>query len=536
MKQSEVNTMFVEATASLANDKSEARSDVQIEAEAKSNKLALVIILAIGVFYLVTIREGHYWGDDFSMYIQHAKNIAEGAPYNLTSYIYCPPYIGPDSYPPVYPLLLAPVVGLLGMNLTAMKVELVLLFMLALFVMVQLVRNYIPVNWQIALIALVGLNPYFWEYKDHIKSEIPFFVAAYLSIYLVHKSYDAIEAGATNWVKLGYVLATGAAFYLAYGTRSIGLILLPCLGLYDLVRKRKFGLPSAYAVGVVALTIAMIVVQYFLLRSDRAYVELVQAESQSFLRDWMRFILMNIPRYATSMTQIWDNGYSKLLRVGLTLVMYGLAAIGFWAQFRKKVTFIELFVTLYTVFVLIIPMDGGVRYLLPVVPFYMFYSLQGLRALPQHRGFRNAAFAAVTAAVLVTYVSGYTTYNFKEIPNGITKQEAVEFFDYIKRQTGENDVVIFTKPRALALYTGRKSSYYPGLLGDKGIWDYFQRIKATHIVLGPAGVEPQDQVFLSEFLSKYRNCVREEYSNGAFSVYRITALPSPEQLSNSEAR
>ena len=33
------------------------------------------------MFYLATIREGHAWGDDFSMYIRHAQNIARGEPY-----------------------------------------------------------------------------------------------------------------------------------------------------------------------------------------------------------------------------------------------------------------------------------------------------------------------------------------------------------------------------------------------------------------------------------------------------------------------
>lgn len=535
MNQTDMNATFAETGAVLAKDKAGIKAAVHIETRAKSSKLVLAVILVIGAFYLATIREGHYWGDDFSMYIQHAVNIVAGAPYNSTSYIYCPPYVGPDSYPPVYPLLLAPVVWLFGLNLMAMKMELILVFMLAMFVMVQVVKTFMPVNWQIALVALVGLNPYFWEYKDHIKSEIPFFVAAYLSIYLVHKSYEAMEHGVSGWLKLGYVLATGIAFYLAYGTRSIGLVLLPCLGLYDLIRKRKLGLPSLYAVGVAVVMIALIVSQYLLLRSDRTYVELVQADSQSFLVNWMRFILINITRYTTSVTQIWDNGYSKLLRVGLTLVMYGLAAIGFLGQLRKKVTFIELFVTFYTLCVVLVPMDGGVRYLLPVVPFYIFYALQGLRALPQPKGFRNAAFAAITAAALVTYVSGYSTYDFKEIPNGITKAEAAEFFDYVKRQTGENDVIIFTKPRALALYTGRKASFYPLMLDDKRVWDYFSRIKATHIAVGPTGVEPQEQAFLTGFLSRYPGSVREEYSNAAFTVYRITDRPGAKESGGSES-
>ncbi len=500
----------------------------------KSSHYVWLAILVIGGFYLLTIRQGHNWGDDFSMYIQHARNIVAGEKYNTTGHIYLPPYIGPDSYPPVYPLMLAPVLWLFGESLTAMKVELALLFMLALFLLVKCVKDVLPVNWQVVLVALVGLNPYFWTQKDNVRSEIPFFAATFLSIYLVRKSYEAFESGATGKVKLGYVLATGVSFYLAYGTRSIGLVLLPSLVLYDLIRRRKWFVPSWYVVGVAAVLFALVAVQYVLLRSDRAYAEIVMVESGSFLRDWMRFILLNVPRYLSSLTQIWDNGYSEWPRIGLTLAMTGLAAVGFLAQVVKKITFIELFVLLYTVSVLIVPMDGGVRYLLPVVPFYIFYSLQGLRALPEWKGFQKLAIGSVAVAVLATYAVGFTRYDMEEIPNGVTSKEAVEFFDYVKRQTAENDVIIFTKPRALALYTGRKTSFYPMLMDDEEMWAYFQRIGATHIVLGPKGVEPYDQEFLSGFLNRHRGLLQEEYSNAAFTVYRITSLPKREQLSRSE--
>jgi hypothetical protein len=50
--------------------------------------LSFSIILAVGGFFLATIREGHGWGDDFSLYILHARNIAEGISYQQTGYIY----------------------------------------------------------------------------------------------------------------------------------------------------------------------------------------------------------------------------------------------------------------------------------------------------------------------------------------------------------------------------------------------------------------------------------------------------------------
>ena len=83
--------------------------------------IALSLILAIGLFYLSTIRDGHDWDGDHSMYIQHARNIVEGSDYRESGYIFNPscPSWGPESYPPVFPLLLSPLYRLYGLNLKA---------------------------------------------------------------------------------------------------------------------------------------------------------------------------------------------------------------------------------------------------------------------------------------------------------------------------------------------------------------------------------------------------------------------------------
>lgn len=79
------------------------------------------LIAIVGVFYIATIREGHDWGDDFSIYIQHAKNIAEGAAYDHIRYILNPyfPLYSPKAYPPIFPLLLLPIYFSYGVSLNA---------------------------------------------------------------------------------------------------------------------------------------------------------------------------------------------------------------------------------------------------------------------------------------------------------------------------------------------------------------------------------------------------------------------------------
>ena len=186
-----------------------------------------LILLLVGIFYLSTIRQGHVWGDDFAMYIHHARNIVEGKAYADTGYVYNPlNVIGPETYPPVFPLLLAPVYRVWGLNLAAMKVEIILLFLLSLLVMYLAFVEELGWLEALAVVALTGFNPRFWGFKENIVSDLPFLLFVYLSFYFVHKFRQASFSWKTRWL---YVALISVSVFLACGTRSIGLVLIPCL-------------------------------------------------------------------------------------------------------------------------------------------------------------------------------------------------------------------------------------------------------------------------------------------------------------------
>src|SRR5258708_16035812 len=132
----------------------------------------VVLVVLIGAFYLSTIRlgESESMGDDFAMYIHEAKNIALGVDYHQTGYIYEKEYaeLGPKAYPPVFPLLLAGVYKAFGLNLTAMKIEVILLFLSALLAVALTFRDELSTNPGPPLVAMCRCNPDFWYFKDNI--------------------------------------------------------------------------------------------------------------------------------------------------------------------------------------------------------------------------------------------------------------------------------------------------------------------------------------------------------------------------------
>lgn len=496
--------------------------------------LPLAAVLAVGVFYLLSIRAGHVWGDDFSLYVMHARNIAAGLDYRPTAYLHYSPYIGPDAYPPVFPLLLAPVWWLFGLNLTAMKVVVIVTFVASLLVFGLMLKEEMSPIWRATLLLVIGFCPYVWDQKDRLTSDLVFLFFAYLGMWLVNKAYPANQpdrANEWNSQRLKLALATGLVFYLAYGTRSLGLLLVPCLLLFDLVHRRKL-LPSRFACVASAVTGTLVLAQSRLLHSDRGYYDQLATSFHDSLGAWLQYISGNVFGYGMALTEICDNGYNRPARLVLATAMTLLMAVGFLARVRRKLNYTELFVAVYLIVVIVVPMDGGGRYLIPLIPFFVLYAWQGLTALPIGIGARNSIAIALGIAILSSYAARYTTFDLRKFPDGIAKAESVEFFDYVNQRTRPSDVFIFTKPRALALFTDRKSSFYPPSLNDQKLWEYFQRINATHIVLGPKGISPEEQEFLTTFVGKYSSSLREEFANGDFVSYRILEIPQASGRTN----
>ncbi|MBU1147664.1 MAG: hypothetical protein KKD11_04860 [Candidatus Omnitrophica bacterium] len=475
--------------------------------------IIVTLITIIGVFYLSSIREGHSWGGDFSAYIHHAKNIVEGVDYKDTSYIYNPSCssVGPETYSPVFPLLLSPVYKSYGLDLTSMKMEIILIFLLFLLILFFIFRNELSFQYLVAMIALVGFNPYLWSFKDNVVSDIPFLLFLYLGLLFIHKVRRSYESKSLLFLD-GILI--GLFSYLSYGTRGIGIILIFLL-LYDVVRFKK---PIKVAIIAVSVFLFFAIPQTVFLHSNADYFK----EFISIVNG--RIIIYNLFSYIHRLSLLWDNSYIIIFRYALFAITSILAIIGYTLRIKQKVTIFEIFSILYVVPVIMWPGHGGIRYLFPVVPFYLFYAFLGIRKLSFHgRKIERPVFIILIAVIFLSYISKYTKIDYGPIKSGVAKKESVQLFNYIKDNTEKEAVFIFQKPRVLALYTGRKASAYHCPRDYKELWDYLSGINANYIILARPlykGVD-KDGSYIRLFLEKYKESFQEVYSNPDFKVYQI---------------
>ncbi len=445
------------------------------------------------------------------MYIHHAKNLVEGKAYGDTGYIYNPSYpqLGPKTYPPVFPILLSPVYKWFGMNLTAMKIECILFFLASLFMTFIIFRSKIPFGYQIIGILIIGLNPFFWNFKDDVVSDLPFLFFVYLSLFFIQRAYDAPQPKRSQLIN---AVIISILVFLAFGTRTIGIILIPCILIYEIIKNRKLTL---FPVVTTLLFILFMGLQAVFLKVETSYFD-------QFTRN-PNYIISNIVLYTNGFILLWDGGSRILiiLRNILFLIITGLAVLGYGTRL-KKITIFEIFIPLYLAVIIIWPTPQGARFLIPVIPLMIYYSLLGVYQWELSQRFRLSlrlkTFLLITLGIIMTVItiSKYKNINFLHIAEGISTPETQALFEYIRENTMDDDIFIYKNPRILALYTERSASRYHYPQEDRELIEYFEGINATYLILSY-----NDPQFLHFFVERYEDCFILYYSNEDFKLYRI---------------
>lgn len=470
----------------------------------RTERILLVLLLAaVALFHGLTIRPGFEWGGDFAQYLEHARNLAEGKSFADIRFIYNPSApLGPPCTPPGFPVLLAPLVKMFGLNLTAFKIQSVAFFVIALALAYLLFREHLPPAYGLVLTAVLGFHPYFWGIKDYILAEFPFLCLLMLFL-LVLRWVD----GGSHWA---WPLLAGLLAYTCYSLRAVALVLVGVPVIYELIRRRRFGVRSCLVAGSAG---AFILLQHFVLRACGT----VQYRLLDF--DPVR-MAKNLYYYGYWMTKVFPVALptaAAALFVAATLV----ALVGFVKRIRS-IGFPEIFLLLYFIPILLFTNDQGLRYLVPVIPFYSYYLFLGLRAMAGKLPGRFHALPLVmmAAAAMIGYTLIYPKVGIgAPIPGGPEAKDAAALFDFVRERMEPDAVVAFSKARALALWGERRSVVLAFGASDAQLWKEIEGFGATHLLLAPAF--PTDQRHYGPFVQRNRERMDLIFRNSGFFLFRI---------------
>ncbi len=463
------------------------------------------IIVVIAFFYFGTVRDGSGGGGDYAMYIHHAKNLATGVPYAETGYIVNPQYpvLGPQSYPPGYPLLLAPVYRLRGMDLEVMQVLTILLFLVFLPLYFTLVSKELSRPSAVAALLITGLCPVFWLHKEHISSDFAFLPFLFAGLLLIERYYRG-EARRLPWPL--YALVVSVVVWFAAAVRAVGLAVVPALILLDILRHRKI---SGFAVLVTVATGALVLLQGVLFPGSGSSVAGLWPVDPAAV--WY-----NTAKLTRAATAVWSNGYFPPLRLALFGLTGAAAVWSFTRRVRRRATIVETFTLAYAAVLLVSPWSAA-RYLFPLIPLYVFHTMLAFErvtsSLPQRT--RGRALAVLLCVVLAAYGARYTSLEFGPLGSPGRTAHAEDLFRFVREATDETDVFVARRPRVLSLYTDRAASVYHRA-SDADLWAYLERIGADYLVSGP-----EDTDDYRAFIDRSEDRLEVAHRNPQFTLLAI---------------
>lgn len=498
------------------------------------------LLLALAVLLITVGDPWLSWSGDSAMYLMHARNLVEGVAYNATGYIQNPnAYLAPQAYPPGFPLVLAPVYALIGLNIGGLKIYATLLFVLAVGAFAGLIRRDLAATrigtWAwLGLLPLIGANPLLSGYASSLYSDGFFLLTVYAALWATEGVYRRREARAPSLALA--VLAGGLIGFCAL-TRIFGLLLFVSIVLFELLRYRR---PTRAGLQIIASGIAVYVIATALIAHDsiviksgshQGYGHLLTTDLLTHAAHLPATIFDNIVTYIEYSSRYlilelpWGTPARLTnLSLAITLAVLLIGLVGYIACLRRRLTVREIFCAIYLLGLM--PwMATNARYLMPAIPLLFFYLVVGLATLARRPRLSAALLGILFAICASTYTGRYIRYAHTDLGQELraaNSQPAGALYDYIRRHTERDAVFVFSRPRVLALFTRRASVTYRDAMNpmppDPQMFELMNQTQASYLL--DAGLADHEQV--AAFVARHPERLRLVYHHGPFKLYRRT--------------
>ena len=510
--------------------------------------LGVIVVGMIVVAYLARTT-GHWWGDDWALYVRQADSLFGGsggvdaviADNRFTVDNSPGTEFSPPLYPWGFPMLLAPFVAILGYDLDALMVVEVLSFAVFLVMWHRLARPRVG-----PVVALVGtvvlaMSPQYLRWTELIQSELPFMGVALVALVVLDRARTRetiVARGASLWPLVWVGVAAAATFTM----RREGLAMVPAVVVAQLAALAVWWRDDGRAIirhgGVRSVEwwplVGRLAVPHLTWLGVVGFLQvalpstLVPSYEGTGLRNTWRFASDHLGHIAESLglkdvpnetPEVLGNSVLGGIAVA-TLVVSGIVGIVL-AVWRRPRTDLPLLTYLVVVFMI----GGsfrfpGTRYVSTVGPIVLIFAAAGLRAvvrllLTERR--TQIAVAAVLAVLalgnivraqdLVLSARDFERAGFVEW--GPDAPASVEMFEAVEDLSDRDDVVGFFKARAMTLLTSRRALQIGGSRSVDEVAD-----QLDYVVLEPADAQ-------SDIVRADPARYHEIWSNPRFTIYQV---------------
>ena len=457
--------------------------------EPGAKAFVVCLMAAAGLLLFGTLTKSHGWGGDFAAYIMQARGVVDGTSRafvdsNRFTVQQSSHIVGPVAYPWGFPVLLAPLYAVFGMNIMALKLVGVLCFLLFLLLLWAGFRRYHSRSWLVLLVGLFSLNPALLAFTNYVLSDMPFLLLSTSSVLLM--GILIVDGRRLSGSRVWDRVILGVSITGAFLIRSNGILLLATLGVTQfiglsqtMVGNRTVGVATGQStrslrrwipchrfslgdlcVGVLPYAVFMgsvLAWRSIFPAGGATYLSLTENISLELARHHLSYYLVLPAQFFASVPHHY--------------LLYGASiplAIGGVLRRYQSDYHVLVYVALTFLLYILWPRTDGFRFILPVIPFFCSFVLTGLAGVQGGTTTAERTIRRFACLLPVLFVLGcFGTHSLRNVRDNLAHgrestegpftADAGNMFRFIEQNTKPGSTVVFFNPRVMTMMSGRRS-------------------------------------------------------------------------------
>ncbi len=451
----------------------------------KEYLIPVLIAFSIGVICIHNQFDGVDWGDDFALYVRQAKaltvgNIGEVLQQNRFSVDNSGWHsFSPYSYPWGWPLLMAPVYVLFGLDYEVLKLLEVVAFCVFVLVFFGLLRRRVGLVPATILTLLFAVSRAFNGATDTVLSDLPYLCFAFVSLWFMDRCRESgrLLSDRRALVGLGLLLA------FTWNVRREGIALVVALAALHVAALGRMAVRERSLHGVGGVDWRNVALPYVTFAAAIVTFQLLLPGV--FLPNLPGTGLANISPHITyyrdalgehlglkgpgSPMELFDSPAAALFAIRLFVVLAAAGVLLRLVHRLEEDVHLAAFLCA-TVFIMMVSPYQDSRYFFTITPLLAYFAYQALPTLAAifAAGRRSAVRLASVLPALA--LSGLVLLCGRDLAHAIDYHRhyhytidgpeaphAKQMFAAVKRLTRGDDVILFNRARAMTLYTDRSA-------------------------------------------------------------------------------
>jgi hypothetical protein len=436
-------------------------------------------------------------------------------------------------------LLLSPVYRLVGLNFQVLKALVNSFFILSLPMVFLIFRKRLPFYQSLLLMLILAVNPAFFAYKDYIGSDVPFVFFALASVFFIQKT---VVERSPAFDKPALYCILGLAMFFAYYVRFQGVVLPVVLLACQYIDARRLKQSVATYVRshkrgfipYVAFVALGLVLRAILPTGTGTYLHALLSNLS------VREAITNIHSYIVVPADFFGPFTLSAVVYGITLPF---AALGVIKNFKADYLYL-IFPGITLALLVPYPYPQGIRCSYAFFPFYIYFTLAGLTVSvdglvnSKYLRFKGILIGAFGLFLIGVSAMALASVQFRSglradkpgvsgiyAPEVSESGEAVEgpytgdgqaMLKYIETETSRDDVIIFTMPRVITLYTDRPAAAVVG----------FDRVIAAGAKYVVRSKKLPDGCHIDSLVREHGGNLELVFENKGFAIYRVVTAAS----------